>query len=145
MITYNYIPVFLKTHRYRYPFCHYHRDDEPKTAFAEAYPDADIVQQLLDNSPLPWGHILRALDKVKEAELRAWYFRAAYEYGWSRAILEHQIDTDLYGRQGKAVTNFSQTLPPPLSDLAQQILKDPYNFDFLTLGPDAQERYEDRQ
>lgn len=113
-------------------------------SFAEVYPEEPIVQQLLHNSPLPWGHLIRTLDKVKEAEPRAWYLRAAYEYGWSRSILEHQIDTDLYGRQGKALTNFERTLPPPQSDLAQQILKDPYNFDFLTLGSDAQERHLER-
>ena len=109
-------------------------------AFAEAYPDAEIVQQLLHNSPLPWGHHLRLLDKVKDADQRLWYVRAAHEHGWSRAILEHQIETDLYGRQGQATSNFTRTLPPPQSDLAQQILKDPYNFDFLTLGTDAHER-----
>lgn len=112
--------------------------------FAEAYPDAAIVQQLLDNSPIPWGHHVRILDKVKEAEKRRWYIRAAYDFGWSRAILEYQIESDLFGRQGKALTNFSQTLPPPQSDMAQQILKDPYNFDFLTLGPDAKERHLER-
>lgn len=113
-------------------------------AFAEAYPDPVIVQQLLDNSPLPWGHHVRVLDKVKDPDQRLWYIRAAHEHGWSRPILEHQIETDLYGRQGKAVTNFSRTLPPPESDLAQQILKDPYNFDFLTLGQDAHERQLER-
>ena len=81
------------------------------------------------------------LEKVKDREQRVWYIRAAYEYGWSRSILEHQIETDLYGRQGKAITNFERTLPPPDSDLAQQILKDPYNFDFLTLAEDAHERH----
>ena len=110
-------------------------------AFAEVYPEAEIVQQLLHNSPLPWGHHLRLLDKVKEADQRRWYTRAAHEHGWSRAILEHQIETDLYGRQGQAQTNFARTLPPPQSDLAQQILKDPYNFDFLTLGEEAHERH----
>ena len=109
-------------------------------AFADAYPDPEIVQQLLHNSPLPWGHHLRLLDKVKDADQRLWYVRAAHEHGWSRAILEHQIETDLYGRQGKAISNFTRTLPPLQSDLAQQILKDPYNFDFLTLGEDAHER-----
>jgi predicted nuclease of restriction endonuclease-like (RecB) superfamily len=110
-------------------------------AFAEAYPDTAIVHQLVDNSPLPWRHYVSILDKVKDAEQRVWYIRAAHEHGWSRAILEYQIETDLYGRQGKSVNNFSRTLPPSTSDLAQQILKDPYNFDFLTLGPDAHERH----
>ena len=113
-------------------------------AFAEAYPDAAIVQQLLHNSPIPWGHHVRLLDKVKDSEQRLWYIRAAYDFGWSRAILEHQIASSLYDRQSKSITNFSKTLPPPQSDLAQQILKDPYNFDFLTLGPDAQERQLER-
>jgi predicted nuclease of restriction endonuclease-like (RecB) superfamily len=102
-------------------------------SFAEAYPDMSILQQLLDNSPLPWGHHVRVLDKIKDAEQRVWYIRAAHEHGWSRAILEHQIESDLYGRQGKALTNFTRTLPPSNSDLAQQVLKDPYNFDFRTL------------
>lgn len=62
------------------------------------------------------------------------------EHGWSRAILVTQIETGLYDRAGKAVTNFNAALPSPQSDLAQQTLKDPYIFDFLTLGPDAQER-----
>jgi predicted nuclease of restriction endonuclease-like (RecB) superfamily len=113
-------------------------------AFAEAYADPAIVQQLLHNSPLPWGHHVRLLDQVKDFDRRVWYIRAAHEHGWSRAILEHQIETDLYGRQGKAQSNFSRTLPPPQSGLAQQILKDPYNFDFLTLGSEAQERHLER-
>ena len=66
---------------------------------------------------------------MKDTEQRLWYAAQTVSHGWSRAILEHQIESDLYGRQGKALTNFSQTLPPPQSDLAQQILKDPYNFD----------------
>ncbi len=109
--------------------------------FAAAYPESQLVQQLLHNSPLPWGHWVRLLDKVKDADQRLWYIRAAHEHGWSRAILEHQIESDLYRRQGQAVTNFTRTLPPPQSDLARQVLKDPYNFDFLTLGDDAQERH----
>ena len=78
---------------------------------------------------------------MKDAEIRQWYWQAAVEHGWSRAILEHQIETRLFERQGQAVTNFKRTLPPPQSDLAQQILKDPYNFDFLTLGPEAHEKH----
>lgn len=113
-------------------------------AFAEAYPNSEFVQQLLDNSPLPWGHQVRVLDKVKDPEQRLWYIRAAHQHGWSRAILEHQIETNLYGRQGKALTNFDRALPPLQSDLAQQILKDPYNFDFLTLAGDAHERHLER-
>ncbi len=113
-------------------------------AFAEAYSNEQIVQQLLHNSAIPWGHQLRILDKVKDTEQRLWYIRATHQNGWSRAVLEHQIATDLYGRQGKTLTNFDRTLPPPQSDLAQQVLKDPYNFDFLTLASDANERHLER-
>jgi predicted nuclease of restriction endonuclease-like (RecB) superfamily len=68
-------------------------------------------------------------------EERLWYARQTLANGWSRNILVMQIEARLYRRQGKALTNFDRTLPPPQSDLAQQITKDPYNFDFLTLGP----------
>ena len=71
---------------------------------------------------------------------RLWYVRGAIEHGWSRNVLEIHIDSGLYRRQGKALTNFQRTLPAPQSDLAQQLLKDPYNFDFLTLSKDAHER-----
>jgi predicted nuclease of restriction endonuclease-like (RecB) superfamily len=89
---------------------------------------------------IPWGHNVWLMEKVKNPILRLWYARKTIEHGWSRAVLTHQIDAGLHQRVGKAVTNFQQTLPPPQSDLAQQTLKDPYNFDFLTLGADAQER-----
>ena len=113
-------------------------------SFAEAYPDLAFVQQLLDDSPLPWGHHVRIPDKVKDSMQRVWYIRASHEHGWSCANLEHQIESNLYGRQGKAINNFNRTMPPSESDLAKQIFKDPYNFDFLTLGPDAHERYLER-
>lgn len=80
------------------------------------------------------------LQKVKNSAIRLWYAKAAVENGWSRDVLALQIDSGLHGRQGKAVTNFARTLPPPHSDLAQQSLKDPYIFDFLTLTVEAQER-----
>ena len=96
------------------------------------------MQQLA--AQIPWFHNCVLLDKVKDPEERLWYVRQTTEYGWSRAILTHQIESGLYRRQGQALTNFTRTLPAPQSDLAQQILKDPYNFDFLTLGPDAHER-----
>jgi len=107
-------------------------------AFAQAWPDAAFVQQLA--AQIPWFHNCLLLDKVKDTVEREWYIRKTIENGWSRAILDHQIDSDLYRRQGKAVTNFSRTLPPPQSELAEQVLKDPYNFDFLTLAEDARER-----
>ena len=107
-------------------------------AFSEAWPEEPIVQQLVGQ--LPWGHNVRILDLVKTAKERRWYAQAAIEHGWSRNVLVLQIESGLYRRQGKALTNFERALPAPQSDLAQQILKDPYNFDFLTLTKDAQER-----
>lgn len=89
---------------------------------------------------IPWGHNLQLLSKLKTPDLRLWYAKMAVEHGWSRAVLVHQIESGLYERQGKALTNFKRTLPPPQSDLAQETIKDPYTFDFLTLGPKARER-----
>lgn len=107
-------------------------------AFAEAWPEEPIVQQLV--AQIPWGHNVRLLDRVESPEERVWYVQKTVEHGWSRSILELQIESGLFHRQGKAVTNFQATLPKPQSDLAEQLLKDPYNFDFLTLGDDARER-----
>jgi predicted nuclease of restriction endonuclease-like (RecB) superfamily len=107
-------------------------------AFAEAWPDEPIVQQLV--AQIPWGHNVRILDYVKDPSEREWYVRATVQNGWSRDILVHQIESGLRHRQGRAVTNFDRALPVPQSDLAQQITKDPYNFDFLMLGQEAHER-----
>ncbi|WIG59653.1 MAG: hypothetical protein OJF49_002400 [Ktedonobacterales bacterium] len=107
-------------------------------ALAEAYPDELIVQQVA--AQLPWFHTCTLLDKVKNLGEREWYAEQATEHGWSRNVLVHQIESGLYQRQGQAVTNFARTLPPAQSDLAQHMLKDPYVFDFLSLGPAAQER-----
>lgn len=107
-------------------------------AFAKAWPDEPIVQQLA--AQIPWFHNCVLLDKIKQPEERVWYVRQAIAHGWSRAVLEHQIETQLYQRQGKAITNFEATLPKPQSDLAHQLLKDPYTFDFLSLGVQARER-----
>lgn len=132
-------------------------------AFAEAWPDTEIcaaagarmdgglcptaagqfdplaiVQQLLDK--LPWGHHCVLLDKLKTREDREWYLQKAIEHNWSRNILVMQIESRLIERSGAAVTNFSLTLPKPESDLARESLKDPYCFDFLGLGEEAQER-----
>ena len=107
-------------------------------AFAEAWPDQAIVQQVV--AQLPWGHNVRLLEYAKSVEDRLWYARQAVQHGWSRNILIHQIQSRLHLRQGQAQTNFDRTLPAPQSELAQQILKDPYNFDFLDLGEEAHER-----
>ncbi len=112
--------------------------------------DAKILPQLVaeltgPNLPrpvaeIPWGHNVLLLEKISAPVLRLWYAHKAIEHGWSRAVLTHHIEAQLHKRQGKAVTNFQRTLPPPQSDLAEQTLKDPYNFDFLTLQTDAHER-----
>lgn len=107
-------------------------------SFAEAWPDDSIVQQLA--AQIPWFHNCILLDKVKDPEARQWYIRKTIENGWSRNVLTMQIETDLYQRQGGAVTNFERTLPKPQSDLAGQMLKDPYSFEFLTISDEAAER-----
>ncbi len=106
--------------------------------FAQTYPNQQIVQEVL--AQITWYHNLTLIEKIKSEEERFWYINKTIELGWSRNVLVHQIESDLYHRQGKAITNFKRTLPSPQSELAQQILKDPYNFDFLTLGEEVQER-----
>ena len=106
-------------------------------AFAEAWPDEAIVQAAL--AQITWYHNLTLVQKVKEAEQRLWYVHQTAEHGWSRNALVHQIESGAFDRQGKAITNFEAVLPSAQSDLAQQILKDPYNFDFLTIADDARE------
>lgn len=96
------------------------------------------MQQLV--AKIPWGHNVRILDSVKEKNERFWYIQQTIENGWSRSVLEYQIETKLYQRLGKAITNFKEVLPSPQSDLAQQIIKSPYNFNFLSLGKEAVER-----
>jgi predicted nuclease of restriction endonuclease-like (RecB) superfamily len=107
-------------------------------SLAEAWPDEEILQQLV--AKLPWSHNVRVLDRIKDRPTREWYLRAALEYGWSRDVLVLQIKSGLHEREGKALTNFPRALPPPDSDMAEQILKDPYNFDFLTVTATARER-----
>jgi predicted nuclease of restriction endonuclease-like (RecB) superfamily len=94
---------------------------------------------------LPWGHNVRLLDLLKSPDERLWYAEQAIQNGWSRNVLVLHIESGLYRRQGKAITNFQATLPPSQSDLAQQLLKDPYNIDFLTLATEAQERDLERE
>ena len=91
-------------------------------AFAEAYPDESFVQQVA--AQLPWFHLCVLLDKVHDPAERAWYIQAAIAYGWSRNILVHQIESGLYHRQGRAITNFERTLPAAQSELAQQTADD---------------------
>ena len=107
-------------------------------AFAEAYPDPQIMQQLA--AQIPWFHHCTILDKVKDTTERQWYIQKTSLNGWSRSILTLQIESQLYQRQGNTDTNFDTTLPKAQSDLARETLKDPYIFDFLNLTEDAQER-----
>jgi len=107
-------------------------------AFAEAWPEEQFVQVVL--AQITWYHNLTLLEKVATESDRIWYAKATIQHGWSRNVLVHQIETQLHKRSGAAVTNFERTLPPPQSDLAQQITKDPYTFDFLMLSEDAHER-----
>ena len=110
---------------------------------------AEIVQQAVAQpsvappelvASLPWGHNVVLLEQIEDRHTRLWYTRATLEHGWSRAVLTHQIETQLHRRKGSAITNFTATLPAPQSDLAHQTLKDPYVFDFLTMDADARER-----
>ena len=107
-------------------------------AFAEAWHEDAIVQQAA--GLIPWFHNCTILDKVEDRTERLWYIHQTIAHGWSRNVLVHQIESGLYHRQGKALTNFAQTLTASQSDLAQELLKDPYNFDFLTLDKEARER-----
>jgi len=97
--------------------------------FAQAFPKSEIAQQPV--AKLPWGHILLLLQKVKSAPDRLWYIHASFEYGWSRSVLALQIAAHAPVRSGKSLNNFAKTLPSADSDLANQIFKDPYLFDFL--------------
>ena len=127
--------------------------------FYELYPNAEIIPQLEGKSSdseivpqvvgqsetlifcIPWGHNRLIIDKCKDNPDKAMFFvRQTIENNWSRAVLLNFLDTDLYQRQGKAITNFSKVLPAVQSDLAQEMTKDPYNFDFLTLRSNYDEK-----
>jgi len=107
-------------------------------AFAQAWPDPQIVQQAVGQ--LPWGHNLVLLSKLKTQAERQWYAAKTIEHNWSRNVLAMHIETHLQARSGTAVTNFEASLPKPQSDLALESIKDPYRFDFLGLTHEAQER-----
>jgi len=89
---------------------------------------------------MPWGHVRTLLTKVKTVDTALLYAQNCIENGWSRSVLEWQIEQRFHERAGKAIGNFTKTLPAPQSELVQQSLKDPYVFDFLTLTPQAVER-----
>jgi predicted nuclease of restriction endonuclease-like (RecB) superfamily len=106
--------------------------------FAEEYPDCAFVQEA--PAQLTWYHNTTLLDKITDKTIRLFYLKHAITYGWSRSIMVMQIETALHQRQGQAITNFKNTLPSPQSDLAHYTLKDPYIFDFLSIGKEAHER-----
>lgn len=89
---------------------------------------------------LPWGHNFVLIERVKHRPTRLWYMQQSLAHGWSRNVLTLMIKSDAHARQGAAITNFEAQLPAPQSDLAQQALKDPYVFDFLTLERPFRER-----
>ena len=106
--------------------------------FAQICPDGLFGQQPADQ--LPWFHVVTLLTRLDDPAERAWYAERVVQQGWSRATLEVHIRNRLHLRQGAAVTNFEARLPAPDSALAQETLKDPYLFDFLGLGDEAEER-----
>ncbi|MCX6225948.1 MAG: PDDEXK nuclease domain-containing protein [Bacteroidia bacterium] len=117
--------------------------EKPSVQQAAALNQEALVQQPAGLScmllSLPWGHHMVLLDKIKEVDEALFYVQQTIEYNWSRAILTLQIEQNLYQRQGKAITNFTTTLPEKQALMAVQMLKDPYNFGFLTLEHKVQE------
>lgn len=89
---------------------------------------------------IPWKHNVRIVQKSQTVDEALFYVKKTIENNWSRSVLEYQIETKLFERQGKAITNFKKTLPYPNSDLALELLKDPYNFDFIALSEKAKEK-----
>lgn len=107
-------------------------------ALAATWSEQEIVKAPL--SQLPWYHHIALIQKLEDPEARLWYASAAVEHGWSRNVLVHHIEAQRMERSGKAVTNFTVTLPPKESDLAQQAFKDPYVFDFVAMTDRRNER-----
>lgn len=107
-------------------------------ALAQAWPSSEYAQQ--PAAQLPWFHLCTLLDRAKDPAVRDLYASKAPEHGWPRNVLAMQIDTQAHAWAGAAVTNFDARLPPHQSDLAREVLKDPYIFDSLGLTEDAQER-----
>jgi predicted nuclease of restriction endonuclease-like (RecB) superfamily len=121
----------------------------PRPAKRAAYPEpASIMPRAVAQWPsdipllwsIPWGHHAVLLEKVKDLDVRLWYMEQTIRHGWSRDILALMIKSDAHSRQGRAISNFSERLPPPQSDLVTQSLKDPCIFDFLTLEEPFRER-----
>ncbi len=110
----------------------------PQAVAATENSEQPSVQQLV--AQIPWGHNSVIMEKLKTPADALFYVQKTIENNWSRAVLTHHIESGLHLREGKAVDNFTATLPKPESDLARQLLRDPYNFDFLTLTERHNER-----
>lgn len=123
----------LKSIRYWYKF--YNSDENGLQPVSQM----ELIEKIIKS--IPWGHNQRIMYKCKNIAEALFYAQKTIDNGWSRTVLEHQIDSGLYDRQGKAITNFQLKLPEPQSDLAEQTLKNPYNFDFLTL----REKYDEKE
>lgn len=123
----------LKSIRYWYKF--YNSDENGLQSVSQM----ELIEKIIKS--IPWGHNQRIMYKCKNIAEALFYAQKTMDNGWSRTVLEHQIDSGLYYRQGKAITNFQLKLPEPQSDLAEQTLKNPYNFDFLTL----REKYDEKE
>jgi predicted nuclease of restriction endonuclease-like (RecB) superfamily len=107
-------------------------------AFAQAWPDREIVQRTV--AQIPWRTNLTLLEKLQEPQLRLWYAQQTLEHGWSKDVLALQIEVQLHLRMGKTANNFALALPPGDSDMANGIFKDPYLFDFLGTAPVRKEK-----
>lgn len=104
-------------------------------------PAAQFVKQAVSQiTQIPWGHNIAIISKCKNLEEALYYVRNTIAHNWSRSVLVHHIESGLYRREGKSISNFTAALPKPQSDLALQTLKDPYIFDFLSMSKDYNER-----
>ncbi len=110
----------------------------PHAAPATASEAGDFLPSPM--AEVPWTHNVLLLERLGDLDERRWYAARTLDHGWSVSVLTHQIDSDLYHRQGQAITNFEATLPPPDSDLAKRLLKDPYAFEFLGVADHMAER-----
>jgi predicted nuclease of restriction endonuclease-like (RecB) superfamily len=106
--------------------------------FTQEYPDSQFVQEVL--AQLTWYHNVTLLDKISDKQIRLFYVKHATLNGWSRNMMVMQMELSLHNRQGQAITNFKDKLPSAQSDLAHYTFKDPYIFDFLSIGKEAHER-----
>jgi predicted nuclease of restriction endonuclease-like (RecB) superfamily len=103
--------------------------------------DKSIGQQAVAQlTQIPWGHNIAIIAKCRNIQEALYYVQNTSTHNWSRSVLIHQIESNLFEREGKAITNFTDSLPMPQSDLAQQTIKDPYIFDFMILAKDYTER-----